>query len=277
MIRVFPIATTTTDTVPGFSDDWTEKHRGIDISSDKGSPVVSVDAGDIRLDLCTKTLELHALDGAVYNYGHIERVGQDRAVRVGEIIGRVSETGRVHFETKEPDGTSINPYSMLIVSPNLFIPRSSWWKLVAQVTATAAAGLGVGYVAAKVYYETTDESRPKLDQSPHRSALKALPPDRRPVEYARKPEANERLHRESAVGPGPHGAPNRSRSNDSAGGHAHLPSVEAVGPTGSAGAVPTIQPKRPAGLLHDRPVRNRSARDRSGLNDALRKPHRSSK
>jgi len=167
VLRVFPIATTSAESVPGFSSEWNGKSNVI--SADEGAPIVSVDEGHVYNDALTRTVRLHAFDGATYDYGKLDGV-RDGQVHVGEIIGYVSEARTVTFAVYPPMSTTpVDPYPMLAAAPNLFIPRAPVWKSAAKMAALAAAGLGVGAVLAAVYYRTvrgTDERRPQLPASP---------------------------------------------------------------------------------------------------------------
>jgi murein DD-endopeptidase MepM/ murein hydrolase activator NlpD len=118
-LRVFPV-----DGSYHFADDFGPGHRGTDIFAPAGSLVRAVDDGRVRAgqeSLGGNVVYLTAPD-ATYFYGHLqEYVGAyPRAVRAGDIIGRVGTSGNaentsphVHFEV-HAFGETLNPYPELV-------------------------------------------------------------------------------------------------------------------------------------------------------------------
>jgi murein DD-endopeptidase MepM/ murein hydrolase activator NlpD len=98
-------------------------HPGLDISADKGTPVVVAAAGRVELaapsgDYGNLVVVNHGY-GLVTRYGHLSKfaVWQGREVKRGDVIGYVGSTGRatgphVHYEVLE-SGKLINPLRLL--------------------------------------------------------------------------------------------------------------------------------------------------------------------
>lgn len=127
-LRVFPVDASGN---PAFADAF-GSHRGTDIFAAKGTPVLAVDAGDVRADNDPKggqVAYLKTADGAVYYYAHLDDYNGTfpRAVAAGEALGTVGTTGNalgkdahLHFEV-HPNGDhdTIDPFPLLMaVAPD---------------------------------------------------------------------------------------------------------------------------------------------------------------
>jgi murein DD-endopeptidase MepM/ murein hydrolase activator NlpD len=99
-------------------------HPGLDISADKGTPIVATAAGKVELAAPTGDYgNLVVLDhgyGLVTRYGHLSKfaVWPGRAVNRGDILGYVGATGRatgphLHYEVLA-NGQLINPLQLLV-------------------------------------------------------------------------------------------------------------------------------------------------------------------
>lgn len=126
-MRVFPVAA---EGRPSFSDDWGaprsggRSHQGNDIFAPEGTPLLAVDDGRVFFgtgSLGGNIARLEATDGARYIYSHLVAFeGEERAVKAGEVIGYVGNTGNaaglphhVHFEVHPDGGDAVNPFPML--------------------------------------------------------------------------------------------------------------------------------------------------------------------
>ena len=106
-------------------------HKGCDIMTARGTPLVAVVSGTIRATnpsnsgLGGITIHLSGSDGNVYYYAHLSSIksGIKSGVRVeaGQVIGSAGNTGNasggavhLHFEIRPGGGSAINPYSTLI-------------------------------------------------------------------------------------------------------------------------------------------------------------------
>jgi murein DD-endopeptidase MepM/ murein hydrolase activator NlpD len=126
-LRVFPVDASGH---PSFADAF-GSHRGTDIFAPAGTPVLAVDAGNIRAAIDPKggtVAYLASSDGTRYYYAHLqEYVGTyPRAVAAGDVIGLVGTSGNaqgkaphLHFEA-HPNGEarSIDPFpDLMAVAP----------------------------------------------------------------------------------------------------------------------------------------------------------------
>jgi peptidoglycan LD-endopeptidase LytH len=96
-------------------------HQGVDMMASRGSPLVAVVGGSISQstsNLGGNQVWLHGNDGNTYFYAHLDSyVGGSRSVALGELIGRVGDTGNarggpthLHFEIHPGGGSAVNPY-----------------------------------------------------------------------------------------------------------------------------------------------------------------------
>jgi len=108
-----------------FGDTWGadrpggRRHKGVDMMSPHGTPIVAVVAGSVRMHTSERggnLVTLAGVDGNRYFYGHLSSwEGGDRVVSAGEVIGYVGKTGQtsanhLHFEIHPGGGAAVNPY-----------------------------------------------------------------------------------------------------------------------------------------------------------------------
>jgi murein DD-endopeptidase MepM/ murein hydrolase activator NlpD len=108
-----------------FGDTWGagrpggRHHQGVDMMSPRGTPIVAVVAGTVRMYTSERGGNLVSLlgaDGNRYFYGHLSAwEGGSRSVSAGEVIGYVGATGQttanhLHFEIHPGGGAAVNPY-----------------------------------------------------------------------------------------------------------------------------------------------------------------------
>jgi|GEM_PF-1011161 len=107
-----------------FIDSWGtgrsggRRHKGVDMASDRGTPIVAAQTGAInfkRSRLGGNAAWLTTSLGNKFYYAHLDRFeGDSRDVREGEVIGYVGSTGNaqgphLHFEVHF-EGQVSNPY-----------------------------------------------------------------------------------------------------------------------------------------------------------------------
>jgi murein DD-endopeptidase MepM/ murein hydrolase activator NlpD len=142
----FPVARTNWLSVVSFQNDWHEPrlrliggkwrlvgfHEGLDISAEKGTPILSVTAGRVEAVGWTfysgTRVGVRGTDGRYYFYAHLSEVGPGieagAPVRAGAVLGRVGNTGygnpghedefppHLHFGIQEGAGW-VNPYPLV--------------------------------------------------------------------------------------------------------------------------------------------------------------------
>ncbi len=108
-----------------FIDSWGasrsggRRHEGVDMITDRGTPIVAAQSGDVNFKqnrLGGNAAWLNSPNGNTFYYAHMDSFeGESRFVLQGEVIGYVGSTGNaqgphLHFETHF-DGSVGNPYS----------------------------------------------------------------------------------------------------------------------------------------------------------------------
>ncbi len=112
-----------------FSNDWGQprsggrRHKGTDILSPSGTPVVAPVAGSVvdhDSGLGGKGFFLHGVDGNTYYGAHLSRFGATGRVAQGQVVGYVGTSGNarggpahLHFEIHPGNGAAVNPYGTL--------------------------------------------------------------------------------------------------------------------------------------------------------------------
>ncbi len=112
-----------------FSNDWGQprsggrSHKGNDILSPRGTPVVASVGGTVRANnsqLGGLAYYLRGDDGNTYYGAHLDRLGATGRVSAGAVVGYVGNTGNarggpphLHFEVHPGHGRATNPFSLL--------------------------------------------------------------------------------------------------------------------------------------------------------------------
>jgi murein DD-endopeptidase MepM/ murein hydrolase activator NlpD len=133
-----------------FIDDWGagrpggRRHKGVDMVSDRGTPIVAALAGSAEFKNSRaggKSVWLRTADGNKFFYAHLDGwAGESRDVERGEVIGFVGSSGNargahLHFEI-HPGGTPENPFPLTdqacsepLETPALGI---EWWLVAGE-------------------------------------------------------------------------------------------------------------------------------------------------
>jgi len=113
-----------------FSNDWGNPrsdgrtHKGTDLFAKRGTPLVAVAEGRIRLsteELGGTSVYLTANYGVVFYYAHLDRyaprVRSGQRVEIGDVIAYVGDSGNalggtphLHFQVHPGGGAPVNPY-----------------------------------------------------------------------------------------------------------------------------------------------------------------------
>jgi murein DD-endopeptidase MepM/ murein hydrolase activator NlpD len=112
-----------------FHNDWGNPrsggrvHKGTDILSPSGTPVVAPVAGSVTTrtgGLGGNAVYLRGSDGNTYYGAHLSRFGSTGRVQQGQVIGYVGATGNarggpphLHFEIHPGGGAAVNPFGTL--------------------------------------------------------------------------------------------------------------------------------------------------------------------
>ena len=112
-----------------FHNDWGNprsggrSHKGTDILSPSGTPVVAPVAGSVTTrtgGLGGNAVYLRGSDGNTYYGAHLSRFGSTGRVQQGQVIGYVGATGNarggpphLHFEIHPGGGAAVNPFGTL--------------------------------------------------------------------------------------------------------------------------------------------------------------------
>lgn len=155
-LRVFPVLGGAR-----YSDDWNagrsggRTHKGNDLFSSEGTPVLAVDDGVVRFGtdvLGGNVANLRSTDSARYYYAHLTAFEGDsnRVVRAGDVIGYLGRTGNaattaphVHFEMHPGGGEAVDPYAYLQASDVVTSTTGVAARRIAgPLLIAAAVGLG---------------------------------------------------------------------------------------------------------------------------------------
>jgi murein DD-endopeptidase MepM/ murein hydrolase activator NlpD len=143
--KVFPVRgrspSSPVSYVDSFGEAWglNASHEGTDIFAERGSEVLAVEDGRAQAIAGERTglgVRLD-VDSGRYVYAHLDALEGEfpRAVKAGDLLGRVGSTGNaqgksphLHFEARGPDGLPVNPVPLLAglrlpVAPLATVPR----------------------------------------------------------------------------------------------------------------------------------------------------------
>lgn len=111
-----------------FTNDWGQprsggrRHEGTDMLAPRGTPIVAPVSGVVKRSSSPTgglTFNLRATDGFTYVGMHLSAHGAEGAVRAGDIVGYVGDTGNargtdhLHFEIQVSRAVKLNPFSTL--------------------------------------------------------------------------------------------------------------------------------------------------------------------
>ena len=111
-----------------FTNDWGQPrsggrvHEGNDMLAPRGTPVLAPVGGIVKRSTSASgglTFNLKGDDGFTYVGMHLSEFGADGAVRGGDVVGFVGDTGNargtnhLHFEIQVGKGQKVNPYATL--------------------------------------------------------------------------------------------------------------------------------------------------------------------
>ena len=161
MARFFPVAADSVNANDfGYVRPGGRGHQGVDIFASEGSPLVAVDAGEIRFGsdpLGGNVANLYADDGRHYYYAHLSAFAGSgpRRVAAGDVIGYVGTTGNargtrahVHFEVHPcPRGQrcAVDPSPVINPLPRVDRARQAPGLSLFQIVALTAIGGATAY------------------------------------------------------------------------------------------------------------------------------------
>lgn len=108
----------------GFARSGGRRHKGVDMFDPRGTPLVAVSDGYVKLrsvNLGGIVTYLYGTDGNLYYYAHLDGypdgLGDGQQVARGDVVGYLGSTGNarytsphLHFEIKPNYGSAVNPY-----------------------------------------------------------------------------------------------------------------------------------------------------------------------
>lgn len=120
--------------IVAFTDTWGaprsggRAHQGVDLMAARGTPVVAIEGGSVRLRTSVLggiTIWLYGAGGTHWYYAHLDGyadgLGSGQQVGAGELLGYVGSSGNasafaphLHFEQHPGGGAAINPYPLMV-------------------------------------------------------------------------------------------------------------------------------------------------------------------
>ena len=108
----------------GFARSGGRRHKGVDMFDPRGTPVVAVTDGYVKLrtvNLGGIVTYLYGTDGNLYYYAHLDGypdgLADGQQVARGDVVGYLGNTGNarytsphLHFEIRPGYGSAVNPY-----------------------------------------------------------------------------------------------------------------------------------------------------------------------
>jgi murein DD-endopeptidase MepM/ murein hydrolase activator NlpD len=146
---VFPVASkkAVVGSYWGASREGGRRHKGIDIFARKGTPVVAVSDGVVTYvgnggkgGKCVWVKSADHPWTAYYAHLDKQKVHAGQAVKKGQVLGTVGNTGNAHSTPSHlhfgiyNDGSAVNPLPYIKKSPKIILPASS--KKVVSKTST---------------------------------------------------------------------------------------------------------------------------------------------